>query len=51
MSNELECGIWDKEGICLVPIANLEELPLYHRETIPIDYWDDPKDGFMRCTL
>lgn len=40
MNNELECGIWDKEGICLVPIANLEELPLYHRETIPADYLD-----------
>ena len=40
MSRELECGIWDKEGICLVPITNLEELPIYHRETIPSDYLD-----------
>jgi acyl-CoA thioester hydrolase len=40
MSQDLECGIWDKEGICLVPIAELEKLPLYHRETIPSDYLD-----------
>lgn len=40
MNPELECGIWDKGGICLVPIANLEELTLYHRETIPADYLD-----------
>ncbi len=40
MNNELACGIWNKDGICLVPIANLEELPLYHRETIPADYLD-----------
>ncbi len=40
MNPELECGIWDKEGICLVPIAFLEELPVYHQETIPSDYLD-----------
>ncbi len=40
MNAEVECGIWDKEGICLVPIAYLEELPVYHRETIPSDYLD-----------
>ena len=39
MNNNLECGIWDKEGVCLVPIARLEELPLYHRETIASDYF------------
>ena len=40
MNNNLECGIWDKEGVCLIPISSLEELPLYHRETIPSDYLD-----------
>jgi acyl-CoA thioesterase FadM len=40
MGTQPECGIWAKEGICLVPIANLEEIPLYHRETIPADYLD-----------
>ena len=40
MNREAECGIWDKEGICLVPISFLEELPMYHRETIPSDYLD-----------
>jgi acyl-CoA thioester hydrolase len=40
MKAELECGIWDKEGICLVPISFLEALPVYHRETIPSDYLD-----------
>ena len=24
MNQNLECGIWDKEGICLVPIADLD---------------------------
>ena len=40
MNNELECGVWDKNGICLVPIADVEKLPLYHREKIPADYLD-----------
>ena len=40
MNQEIECGIWDKAGICLVPIADLEALPVYHRETIPSDYLD-----------
>ncbi len=40
MNQEIECGIWDKEGICLVPISFLEELPVYHQETIPSDYLD-----------
>ena len=40
MSPELECGIWDKERICLVPVSFLKALPVYHRETIPSDYLD-----------
>jgi len=40
MNPELECGIWDREGICLVPIADLEKLSTYHQETIPSDYLD-----------
>ena len=40
MNQEVECGIWDKEGTCLVPISFLEQLPVYHRETIPSDYLD-----------
>ena len=40
MNTKLECGIWDKKGDCLIPIADLEDLPLYHRETIPADYLD-----------
>ena len=40
MNVELECGIWDRQGGCLVPIAEIEKLPLYHRETIPSDYLD-----------
>jgi acyl-CoA thioester hydrolase len=40
MSDGLECGIWDKKGVCLVPIVQLEALPLYHRKTIPSDYLD-----------
>jgi len=40
MNQELECGIWDQERICMVPMASLKELALYHRETIPADYLD-----------
>ena len=39
-NNQNECGIWDKEGGCLLPLALLEALPEYHRETIPADYLD-----------
>jgi acyl-CoA thioester hydrolase len=39
-NNQFECGIWDKEGSCLLPLALLEALPVYHRETIPADYLD-----------
>jgi len=40
MDNDLECGIWDREGMCLVPVASIEELPVYHRETISDKYLD-----------
>jgi len=41
MNNEqLECGIWDREGGCLIPLALLEMLPIYYRETIPEEYLD-----------
>ena len=39
-NNQFECGIWDREGGCLMPLALLEALPVYHRETIPADYLD-----------
>ena len=40
MIGSTECGIWNKEGNCLIPLALLETLPLYHRKTIPTDYLD-----------
>ena len=39
-NNQFECGIWDKEGSCRIPLALLETLPEYHRKTIPSDYQD-----------
>jgi acyl-CoA thioester hydrolase len=39
-NDQFECGIWDREGGCLIPLALLEALPVYHRETIPADYLD-----------
>jgi len=39
-NNQSECGIWDKEGSCRIPLALLETLPVYHRKTIPSDYQD-----------
>ena len=38
--NQLECGIWDREGSCLIPLALLETLPAYLRKTIPAEYLD-----------
>jgi acyl-CoA thioester hydrolase len=40
MENVPECGIWEKTGNCVVPLDSLELLPMYHRETIPVDYLD-----------
>ena len=39
-NNQLECGIWDREGSCLIPLALLEKLPVFQRKTIPSDYQD-----------
>ncbi len=39
-NDQLECGIWDREGSCLISLALLETLPTYHRKTIPTDYMD-----------
>ena len=38
--NQFECGIWDRTGSCLIPLALLKTLPEYHRKTIPSDYQD-----------
>ena len=40
MINDTECGIWDREGSCLIPLALLEGLPTYYRKTIPAEYQD-----------
>ena len=40
MVNDITCGIWDSEGICLVPLEDIEKLPVYHRETISKHYLD-----------
>jgi len=39
-NKQFECGIWDREGSCLIPLALLETLPVYQRKTIPSDYLD-----------
>jgi acyl-CoA thioester hydrolase len=39
-NGQFECGIWDKEGSCMIPLTSLETLPVYHRKTIPFDYQD-----------
>ena len=40
MDQNNECGIWARKDICLVPLDRIEVLPLYHQETIPVDYLD-----------
>lgn len=39
-NEQFECGIWDREGGCLIPLAVLETLPAYHRKRIPSDFLD-----------
>ncbi len=39
-NNQLECGIWDREGSCRIPLALLVTLPVYLRKTIPAEYLD-----------
>jgi acyl-CoA thioester hydrolase len=35
-----ECGIWNREGGCLLPLPLIEALTEYHRKTIPSEYQD-----------
>ncbi len=45
MKTTTECGYWDKMKTCQVDMADLTDLPSYHRQTIPEDYMD--KMGHM----
>jgi acyl-CoA thioester hydrolase len=45
MTHATECGYWDKLKTCQVAMADLTELPSYHRQTIPAAYMD--KMGHM----
>jgi len=45
MTPATECGYWDKLKTCKVAMADLKDLPSYHRQTIPEDYMD--KMGHM----
>lgn len=40
MTYATECGYWDKMKTCQVAMADLTDLPSYHRQTIPADYMD-----------
>ena len=40
MTYAAECGYWDKMKTCQVAMADLTELPSYHRQTIPEEYMD-----------
>ena len=40
MESEQECGIWNKNRECLVPVDKLALLPIYHQEIIPETYLD-----------
>ena len=40
MESAQECGIWNKNRECLVPVDKLALLPMYHHETIPETYLD-----------
>ena len=40
MTHATECGYWDKMKTCQVAMADLTELPSYHRQTIPAAYMD-----------
>ena len=40
MNPSNECGYWDKMKTCQVAMADLTELPSYHRQRIPTDYID-----------
>ena len=38
--NNTNCGIREPKNGCRVTVAQIRELPCYHRETIPTDYLD-----------
>ena len=40
MPHATECGYWDKLKTCQVALADLTELPRYHRQSIPPEYAD-----------
>jgi hypothetical protein len=40
MTPETVCGYWDKMKTCQVAMADLTDLPSYHRQTIPKEYMD-----------
>jgi acyl-CoA thioester hydrolase len=40
MTPATSCGYWDKMKTCQVAMADLTDLPSYHRQTIPEDYMD-----------
>ena len=40
MISKTECGIWNKEGSCLIAMGLLEALPAYHQKTITAEYLD-----------
>ena len=40
MLSAAQCGYWDKMKTCQVAMADLRQLPSYHRQTIPDDYMD-----------
>ena len=40
MISATDCGYWDRMKTCQVTMADLTDLPSYHRETIPEDYMD-----------
>jgi acyl-CoA thioester hydrolase len=40
MTDAPACGYWDKMKTCQVAMADLTELPSYHRQTIPAEYMD-----------
>jgi len=45
MMPDTACGYWDKMKTCQVAMADITELPSYHRQTIPQAYMD--KMGHM----
>jgi hypothetical protein len=40
MTPATDCGYWDKMKTCRVTMADLTDLPSYHRQTIPKNYVD-----------